>query len=202
MRLNRFKSRKFSFCYFWAHKTRKITLFLLFSFAFLWFLSLHLGLYVNTSSSLEKGIYLRSDLVDFFNFKNSKQTKYKKGDLVAFCPPNLPVFNEAKKRRYIGISSCKGNLGIMMKEITATQNDLITINKNGVIINGKLRQNSKPLAFDNQAQKMPQIYLKNYKLKEKEVLLMGKTSNSFDSRYFGAIKESQIKHRIKLVWKF
>jgi len=180
-------------------------------FGILLWLSSVLGLYVNTSNSLTPGIYLRSDLADFIintnkffnkqisnysgiNTKNinqlnlNVQTKLTKGDVVAFCPPNISIFQIAKQRNYIDAGSCKGSLGIMLKQIVALNGDVITINQNGVWINGELLKFSKPLTVDALNRKMPQINLENYHLKNNEVLVMTNINPySFDSRYFGVI---------------
>jgi len=210
-RLKWLKTLNLAVCSFLQKKTTNITLFLIGLFILLWFLSSNLGLYINTSNSLTRGLYLRSDLVDLAylltkqknlisNSKQIKQTKYQKYDLVAFCPPNLPIFYEAQQRGYIGISLCAGNLGIMLKQIVATYGDVISINKEGVLVNNHLLKYSKPLDKDAQNRLLPKIKLINYKLKINEVLVMTNINPySFDSRYFGVINTNQIKHTIKLI---
>jgi len=197
--LNYLKIAKFSLLRFFATKLQKITVLLISLFLCLCFLSANLGLYVNSSDSLQPGLYLRADLVNFLTNNLPVKQKYQIGEIVAFCPPNTKIFQQAKKRNYINAGFCPGNLGIMLKQVVAINGDVITINQNGVWVNGKLLDFSKPLIIDGLNRKMQIINVENYQLKNNEILVMTNINPySFDSRYFGVINTKQIKHKIKL----
>jgi len=160
-------------------------------FLLLMLISFKLGLYINTSDSIPTGVYLQE-------FGANK--KLQRGKFVAFCPPNKPIFQTAKQRRYIAVGLCAGSLGIILKQVAAIAGDIVSINQDGVMVNGRLLPFSKPLIADNQQRSLPQISLHNYQLKDDEILLMtDHNPASFDARYFGVINASAVKHAIRLI---
>jgi len=89
-----------------------------------------------------------------------------------------------------------------MKKILATQNDVVTIGKAGVQINGQLLPLSIPLRADGAGRLLPP-YESLRILGVGEFLLMADNNDSsFDGRYFGAIKREQIEGVIRpvLTW--
>jgi conjugative transfer signal peptidase TraF len=96
------------------------------------------GLKINTTKSIPVGIYRLTD------------APVGKGEYVIFCPPQSPLFDEARERGYIGAGFCPGNYGYMMKRVLATGNDRIVLTDEGLRINGSLLPLSKPLETDKQ----------------------------------------------------
>jgi conjugative transfer signal peptidase TraF len=131
-----------------------------------------MGGIVNTGSSIPPGLYLKVD---------------------------KPVaIGKAKTRKYIGSGDCPDNFDNMLLKVAAKYKDTVTINDAGVSVNESPYPNSKPLAQDNEGQPMPALTIKNYELKENELLLMSDSvDNPFDSRYFGIINVEQIDSVIK-----
>jgi conjugative transfer signal peptidase TraF len=140
------------------------------------------GVKVNTTKSIPVGFYW------------AVNKSAEKGDYVMFCPPKDGVFDEAKERGYIGAGHCPGGYGYMMKKILAAKKDIVSVTNEGVTINHHLLPLSLPAKTDNLERLMPAYRVHNLTLADDEVLLMSDVSaTSFDARYFGLIKRSQIR---------
>lgn len=140
------------------------------------------GVRVNTSKSIPIGLYWTS------------RKPIEKGAYVLFCPPQVALLNEAKKRGYIGAGFCPGEYGYMMKRILAAKNDEVSIADEGVRVNGELLPFSRPIKADKSGRPLTLFRKDNFTLDASEVLLMTDVSiTSFDARYFGPVKLSQIK---------
>lgn len=150
---------------------------------------------INVSSSIPKGLYEKVD-IDIENIWSIRT-----GNYVAFCTPVTPLFKEAHERGYFfGFGECPENMGVLIKIVKGEEGDKITINNDGVFVNGKLLNNSKPLFFDSKNRHIKPWIVENYKLKNKEFLLMGDNALSFDSRYYGPIKKEQIRKVVSPVF--
>ena len=62
------------------------------------------GARVKTTKSIPVGVYL------------SSSTPVRKGAYVIFCPPEINLFDDAKKRGYIGGGFCPGGLRLPHEE--------------------------------------------------------------------------------------
>jgi conjugative transfer signal peptidase TraF len=150
------------------------------------------GVRVNTTKSIPIGLYLTSS------------SAINKGAYVMFCPPPSAVFDEARQRRYIAGGSCPGGYGYMMKKVLAVQSDAIDVADDGVRVNGELLPLSAPLKADKAGRPLARYQTSSYALGNSEVLLMSDVSStSFDSRYFGPIDVAHIKSVIVpvFVWQ-
>ena len=144
------------------------------------------GIRINTTHSYPPGIYLKT------------HDPIEKGAMVIFCPPDTPPFKEARERSYIGSGFCPGGYEYMIKKILATSGDHIVISPEGVTVNGKLLQNSKPMVTDTDGRALPHLTSDISSLGQGEVLLMSDFSQkSFDGRYFGLVDRSTV---ISVVW--
>lgn len=144
------------------------------------------GLRINTSDSIAEGLYWTSN------------APIAKGDYVIFCPPKRKIFDEAMKRGYITAGFCPGGYGYMMKQVAAVKGDFISETDDGVYVDGKFLAVSKPLAWDGAGRPLPILNIQNHTLGNSEILLMtDRSPTSFDARYFGTIKPSQIK---SVIW--
>lgn len=148
-----------------------------------------IGARINTTKSIPVGLYWMSN------------APIEKGAYVIFCPPQIGVFDEAKKRGYIGAGFCPGGYGYMMKRIAAMKDDAIVFAEQGVYVNGKLLPFSAFIKIDNNGYSLPRYQSSQLTLGNYEVLLMSDVSStSFDGRYFGPINLSQIKSVIRPVF--
>jgi len=149
------------------------------------------GARINTTRSIPVGLYWTS------------RTPIEKGAYVLFCPPENGVFDEARKRGYIGSGSCAGGYGYMMKKILAAKNDVVSVSDDGVRVNGVLLPQSGLVQADRAGRPLPQFNMDTYTLDDGELLLMSDVSKtSFDGRYFGPIDRIQVKNVVRpvLTW--
>ncbi|MBM4208766.1 MAG: conjugative transfer signal peptidase TraF [Gammaproteobacteria bacterium] len=145
-----------------------------------------MGGIVYTGSTIPAGLYLRED------------KPLAIGKLVTFCPPDLPVFHEAKQNGLVGGGSCPNGFECLMLTVAAKRKDVVTINEDGVKVNDRVLANSKPLIKDKEGRVMRTFMLDHYELKENEVLLTSDSGNDpFDGRYFGVIDVAQVDSVIK-----
>jgi conjugative transfer signal peptidase TraF len=149
------------------------------------------GLRINTSKSIPVGLYITSS------------ASVEKGSYVLVCPPQFGVFDEAKKRGYIGAGFCPGGYGYVMKRVLAAKDDTVTVADDGVRVNGDLLPLSAPIRTDKVGRPLPRYRVGAYVLGDDELLLMSDASaTSFDGRYFGPIKRSQIEAVIRPIFTF
>ena len=139
------------------------------------------GVRINTTGSFPRGIYL------------VKHGQVKRGDLVAFYPPDTEVFRMAAERGYIHKDWLLGNTPLL-KRVVAIVGDSVTINSRGVTVNSVYLPNSKQVTKDDHARPLPNITVKNYRLQTGEILLMSEYSQwSFDSRYCGIQRVERLR---------
>jgi conjugative transfer signal peptidase TraF len=155
------------------------------------FISFALGLRVNTTKSIPVGLYRMTD------------TPVAKGEYVIFCPPQSALFDEAKRRGYIGPGFCQGDYGYMMKRVAARGGDRVASSEEGITVNGNLLPASVPLKADKAGRIMPRHAFYDYTLGQSELLLMSDMSQtSFDGRYFGPAEIFQVKGVIRPIFTF
>lgn len=148
-----------------------------------------LGLRVNTSKSIPKGLYVMT------------KEPITVGSYVILCPPDVGVFREAKARGYLGPGYCPGGYGNLMKRVLAAKEDVVTVSAQGVTVNGLLLPYSKPLPQDGEGRRMPAFQASTYTLGNLELLLMSDVSGtSFDGRYFGPVNVAQVQSVIHPVF--
>ena len=146
------------------------------------------GYRLNTTESLPVGLYALDS------------GTLKRGQLVIVCPPDAPIFREAKQRGYIGPGECPAGTEEVGKTIAGLPGDRVTETDAGVWINGQAITNSLPFVRDPEGRALPRIRLLDYVLPPGQVWLMGMHQPlSFDSRYFGAVDVAAIKHYIRPV---
>lgn len=145
-----------------------------------------LGLYLNTSPSYPVGVYRVSG------------TDYKQGDLVAFCVGDRYVNYLVSKGSIVRQGACRGTHPPLIKKVYATQGDEVLFSQL-VSVNGKTIPNSEVSTVIGQALKPIPSGL--YVLQDNEYLLISDyNKKSFDSRYFGPVAQSNIRHRVAPVW--
>ncbi|WP_454888080.1 conjugative transfer signal peptidase TraF [Sphingomonas oryzagri] len=137
------------------------------------------GVRVNVTRSVPLGFYRTTD------------EPIHKGAYVIFCPPQRELFALALKRRYIEPGDCPGGSYPMMKRILAAKNDRVQIGPNGIVINGVAVPNSKPRPYDGAKRELPH-FVGSGKIAAGDVIVVGESKVSFDSRYFGPIPRQQI----------
>lgn len=145
-----------------------------------------IGIRINTSNSIPKGIYWIST------------AKKLKGQYVIFCPKNTEIFREALHRGFINKGLCPDGFGYLIKKVAAVENDRVSSTASGIFVNNQLLPFSQPKEVN-----LARWQVANYRLKPNELLLMTDQSAwSFDARYFGLTDKAQVKAIIKplLTW--
>ena len=104
----------------------KLFLLLCLSFVLLSGLCHLLDLHINVTSSLPYGLYKKVDKTDIC-----------KGDIILFCLEGEQA-EFAKKRNYLTFGSCPNDMAPIGKKVIATKDDHITLNNEGIKVNGTL----------------------------------------------------------------
>lgn len=116
-----------------------------------------------------------------------------RGDIVSLCPPDTPVFRQARRRGYIGGGRCPGGYEPLLKPVVAIAGDRIEVSGEGIAVNGRLLANSAARDHDSQGRTLTPLGQGTYLARRGEVWLISDYSPaSFDSRYFGPLSIRQV----------
>lgn len=142
----------------------------------------------NPTISLERGYYFTYPAL-----------MYKVGDIVLFCVNDA---RQVASMHSLGLpytdDECNYHTPYLMKQIVAASGDWVQINESGVSVNGSLYSKSKVVFKHGRLQiKLPQ-YAK-FKLKFGQYFVLGVSSHSYDSRYFGVVDVLQIYRKAFLL---
>lgn len=128
----------------------------------------------------------------------------KKGELVFVDPPATSIFELARSRGYLDAGYSKAGSCALIKRLAAVPGDRVTIDSEGVWVNGTHLVNSGPFDRDGAGRPLRPYLLTNYVLGPGEVLLMSEYSPlSFDARYFGPLSETTIRSAVMpiITWR-
>ena len=84
----------------------------------------------------------------------------------------------------------------LLKTVVAKPQDVINITSKGILINNRLYPNSRSKSVARGVVLHPISIGYHHVLRKNEYWVMGRTENSFDSRYFGVIAKSQILNQV------
>lgn len=131
------------------------------------------------------------------------QGALRRGQVVLVCPPDTSFFRFARKREYIPLGDCPGGFHPFLKPIGALPGDTVVVSDAGLLVNGKLIQNSKQKSTDRKGRHMPKFPSGTYTVEPGMFWFISNYHpDSFDSRYFGPLNISQIQGRAKPVLVF
>ncbi len=136
---------------------------------------------INISSSIPIGIY-----------KVDKSIDFKKGDIITFSTKNYSdILNYSGSIKNVTFS----------KYVAGISGNYIRIENNKIYINNKEKGNI--FKVDGLNNKLPQLKEKEYIVKEDEVFVLGTNNKSFDSRYYGCIKKSDVIYKLVplIIWE-
>lgn len=172
--------------------TRVFAAFAILSLGFLFF-AYACGARINRTHSLPKGIYWVVD----------KQPE--RGDIVTFWPGDNQAMRDARERGYIISGAynqiCGRGYGLLMKRLLGLPGDVVSFTDVGVIINGSLIPNTKPIPCDNVGDPLPVVRFTDYQLQDYEALFLSDhLPISFDARYFGIQDIRQIVEVVRPVF--
>lgn len=145
-----------------------------------------IGIRVNTSESWPRGLYYSSKI------KKSESLEPYRDQFVLVCPdPDNPVIQRAKKWNILKQGfQCPGNIAPFLKKLVGLPGDTITVERDGVRINGQPIKNSK-IKYKNFELIVHYGYKRTLELGEYWVM-SSYSPNSLDSRYFGPVKRSAV----------
>ncbi|WP_051669924.1 conjugative transfer signal peptidase TraF [Bryobacter aggregatus] len=145
------------------------------------------GIRVNTSYSLPLGLYVRTNDLT--------------ASLIEFCPAE-PYATESALRNYRTHSViCNDGAAPLLKPIIAQRGDVVTVTSRGIEVNGQVIANTRPVPFDASGRPL-QAWPKGEYLVGEGTLWVASTYNagSYDSRYMGPIRITQIRGRLRPLW--
>jgi conjugative transfer signal peptidase TraF len=125
----------------------------------------------------------------------------RRGEIVNFCPPDVPALREAKARHYMHGGLCPGDYETLFKPVVAVAGDTVVVTDEGVRVNGALIHNSIQAAADGTGAAMPRVPHGTYQVAAGTAWVVSSyTPWSFDSRYFGPIPTAAIRGRARPLW--
>jgi len=141
-----------------------------------------LGIRFNLSPSLPIGIYLRTNAP---------------AKLIEFCPAE-PFASLAIQRGYRDEGVCPDGAMPLLKPIVAVAGDSVDLSDLGIAVNGLLLRNSTPLRVDTKGRPLPAWRKGHYVIAAGTVWVTSSYNpRSFDSRYFGPVPISSIRHYVR-----
>lgn len=145
-------------------------------------------LWINLTSSMPQGIY------------KVKALEEKRDEAVLFCL-NKKRADFAKKRGYVGYGNCPANSAPLGKYLKGLPGDLAYIGKEGIKINGSLLSGTAPQLKDGKGSSLTAARL-NRILDQDEFILASERTQSYDSRYFGTIKRTDLLNGLEAFYLF
>ena len=146
------------------------------------------GVRINLTDSLPRGLYLITDDLN--------------AALVEFCPPG--IFSTLSVRRgYRPGGICPDREAPLLKPVIARPGDTVMVSADGISVNGQRLPNTKPRQFDSAGRPLAAWPSGIYSVAFATIWVVSTYHpNSFDSRYFGPISISLIRHRLRPLWLF
>ena len=145
-------------------------------------------LWINLTSSIPQGIY------------KIKALEEKRGEAVLFCLDKKRA-DFAKQRGYVGYGNCPSNSSPLGKYLKGLPGDLAYIGKEGIKINGSLLSGTAPQLKDGNGTPLTAARL-NRVLDQDEFILASERTQSYDSRYFGTVKRTDLLNGLEAFYLF
>ncbi len=136
------------------------------------------GLRFNVTSSMPLGIYRLAPL---------PQTGIQPGMLVAVCAP-LKAAQLGHRRGYLSSGQCVSDTEPLLKTVVAIAGDTVSTSKAGITVNGRLLAHSKPVSLDRAGRSLAPWTSAYYRLRPNEIWLYADHPRSWDSRYWGPVR--------------
>ena len=144
------------------------------------------GVRINLTDSLPMGIYVT--------------TSDENAALIEFCPGGASsVLSVGRGYRPHGI--CPDTAAPLLKPIIANSGDIVVVSADGLSVNGNLLLNTAARQYDSAGRALTAWRLGTYSVPPAMIWVASTYHpNSFDSRYFGPIPVSLIRHRVRPLW--
>jgi len=148
-----------------------------------------LGIRINFTSSLERGLYVVSERPS--------------ANLVEFCPEGEAGAISLERAYRMAGGTCPDGGSPLMKPIAAVAGDLVEVTTYGIRVNGKLIPNSAAHFKDHRGRPLKPWPTGQYTVPTGKLWVISDFNSwSFDSRYFGPIPYSLVQHRLRPLWTF
>ena len=146
-----------------------------------------LGLYVNVTPSIPRGVY------------RVTQAKPRRGTIVLACVPrSMAVW--AKQRGYLPPGECPGGAMPLGKIVTGVPGDTVVVSATGAVVNGQPLARSEPLKQDRFGRPLPHYPFGTYILGGHDYWLESTHPRSFASRYIGPVPAADLITTLTPVW--
>ena len=161
---------------------------------------------LTTSVGLASLVNLRITLTDSSAragvYRLVARTPVRRGTLVAACLPHA-IAGEGLTRGYLRRGDCPAGAEPVAKLIGALPGDAVTVEPEGVAVNGVKLRDSRTAVSDSAGRPLAHVPFGPRKVRSGEVWLFGfNDSRSWDSRYFGPVPIASIRGSLKpiLTW--
>ena len=144
---------------------------------------------LNLTPSLPRGLYLETG------------SSPRRGDLAMACLP-LSIAAVGLERGYLRPGSCPSGTAPVLKWIAASQGDHVSATREGLSINGRLLRNSRARATDSGGRLLASAPPPVSPLAPAVVWLYTPDSNSWDSRYYGALPAESVVGTVRPLLTF
>lgn len=142
-----------------------------------------LGIRFNSSPSMPVGLYM--------------VTGDEHAKLVDFCPSE-PFASFSIARGYRDFGVCIDGGAPLLKPVVAVSGDVVELSARGISVNGSLLPNTAPLRQDSKGRPLEAWAFGRYAVAIGTIWVASSYHpRSFDSRYFGPVHTSAIRHRLK-----
>ena len=123
-------------------------------------------------------------------------------NLVEFCLQGAAA-SISLSRQYRTAGACPDGGAPLLKPAVAFSGDQVQVSADGIRVNGQLLPNSAGRFRDHWQRPLEPWPYGTYKVEPGTVWVISSfNSYSFDSRYYGAIPESSIRHHLRPLWTF
>ena len=129
-----------------------------------------------------------------------------RGEVVIACPPpeaqRIGVANGylAPARGLMPGSRCSSGSAPLLKYALAFAGDVIEISENGLFLNGRLIDAQTPARLDRRGRKLASVPFGRYRMAIGQVWLYSPARYSWDSRYFGPARLSDVLGTAAPLW--
>jgi conjugative transfer signal peptidase TraF len=142
-----------------------------------------IGLRINPSPSLPIGLYVT--------------TEEGGANLAEFCPAE-PFGHLAIARGYRDAGNCGDGAAPLLKPVIARPADVVELSDRGITVNGRVLPNTAPIPTDTSRRPLSPWQFGRHVVQPGTVWVASSFNpRSFDSRYFGPVKVSAIRHYLR-----
>ena len=147
------------------------------------------GIRINITSSLARGFYIVSES--------------PAANLVEFCPEGEAARISLERGYRTPGGNCPDGGSPLLKPIAAVFSDRVEVTGDGIKVNGNLIRNSAAHLRDHRGRTLTPWPTGQYIVPPASLWVVSDFNDwSFDSRYFGPIRCSLVRHRLRPLWTF